>query len=496
MKENKFDGFCLNFSEKWQKFISALTDKLFAVQKGLDTKNTINKLIIAILCVAIFVGMYAANKNTPLAADDFSYNYIYTLDESDPNYPEISGGVFHVYGRVQSVSDIVSSMKAHYYTMNGRILLHFLVQLMLLCGKQYFNFINAAMYVALLLLIYKHCVGKKPQTHNAVLFMIIGLAVWTFSLDWGMTNVWLDGSINYLWGSVIRLTALLPFRLCADGAEQKHPLIMIIPMLILCTAAGATNENSGAAFIGICVLYLIYYRVKKIKIHIWQVIGILGAAAGLGFCCLAPANSNRVAEWDGRGNSLIERIIHIPANYIRFIGVFIGLFFAIALILYFYGKKDKEYKISIAFIYLLGSVGGALAMLATPYFPTRAWYGVTICAVISVCSLANQIKITPQIMRLTLTVGVAAWMLWGSMSYIHMIQDAKDVMEQYNQRVEYIEEQKALGNYDISLERINPQDDHSPLYKVSDLGQTPTEWQNVTKSMYYGLHSITTINTH
>lgn len=496
MQEKKFDSFCLKFSEKWQKFISLVTDKLFAFQSGLETKNVINIVIIALLCVSIFAAMYITNKSTPFAADDFLYHYIHTRNEDDPNYPEIiCEADFHINGRVQSISDIVKSMKAHYYTMNGRLFLHSLVQLMLLWGKQYFNFINSAMYVALLLLIYKHCVGKKPKVHNAVLFAAIGLAVWTFAPAWGITNVWLDGSINYLWGSVIRLTALLPFRLYADDGVQKRPLLALLPMLILCTAAGATNENTGAAFIGMCVLYLIYYAVNKMKIRLWQVTGIIGTLVGFAFTCLSPANSNRVEFWNQRGNSIIKRITHIPANYIRFIGVFLGMFFVLSLFLYFYGKKNKEYKIGIPFIYLLGSIGGAFVMVAAPYFPPRAWYGIAICAIISVCSLLSQIKITPQVMRLALTIGIVFWTIWGAVSYAHMIKDARNVMKQYNERVEYIEEQKALGNYDVYLSRLKVEDEHSPLYGVTDLGQTPNDWQNVTKAMYYGLHSITTVNT-
>lgn len=494
MQENRIDSFCSRFSDKWQKFIESLLKKIFDLQKTLDTKSRINIAIIAMLCIAIFAGMYIANVNTPLAADDFSYNYIYSED-GDPDYPG-EDGTFQIGDRVQSVSDIITSMKSHYFNMNGRVFLHFLVQLMLLLGKPLFNVINSAMYVALLLLMYKHCLGKS-KNHNAVLFAVIGLAFWTFSsTTWGVTNVWLDGSINYLWGSVIRLAALLPFRLYADSKEEKKPLLFLVPTFILCIAAGATNENTGAAFIGMCVLYLIYYRVKKIKIHLWQITGLFGALAGFAFICLAPANFKRVDTWNQEGgNSLKERIINIPGNYIRFIFVFVAVFFMLSLLLYFYGKEKREYRIGIGFIYLLGSVGGSFIMLTTPYFPERAWSGVRICAILAVGFLLAQIKLTPPVLRLTVTIGAVFWTAWGAMSYVHMIQDAKSVMAQYNQRVEYIEEQKALGNYDIELTRITPLDIRSPLYQLPDLAPESSGWQNVTKSKYYGLRSITTINT-
>lgn len=131
-------------------------------------------------------------------------------------------------------------------------------------------------------------------------------------------------------------------------------------------------------------------------------------------------------------------------------------------------------------------------MLASPTMPKRAWQGLAMCALVAAGNLFAQMKLTPRSLRLCLTIGTVIWLACSSISYIHMIQDAKYVMIRYEQREEYIEEQKSLGNYDIKLIRINPQDPHSPLYGVADLGETPDEWQNVTKAKYYGLHSITT----
>ena len=86
-------------------------------------------------------------------------------------------------------------------------------------------------------------------------------------------------------------------------------------------------KNTGAAFIGMCALYLIYYKVKKVKIHIWQVTGLAGALAGFGFMCLSPGNFLRITTMGTTTNqSFTQRLIHIPGNYIRYIGVFAAIF--------------------------------------------------------------------------------------------------------------------------------------------------------------------------
>ena len=58
-----------------------------------------------------------------------------------------------------------------------------------------------------------------------------------------MTVLWASGSVNYLWSSVIRLAALLPFRLWADKQHFAVPQVLIaFIMLPLSLLAGATNE--------------------------------------------------------------------------------------------------------------------------------------------------------------------------------------------------------------------------------------------------------------
>ena len=140
---------------------------------------------------------------------------------------------------------------------------------------------------------------------------------------------------------------------------------------------------------------------------------------------------------------------------------------------------------------MLGAVAGALVMIATPYFPSRAWIGVIVCAIISVGNLLYQLEITSSELRQIVTVGVLIWCVWGSMSYVHMIQDATEVMTLYDERVAYIEEQKELGNYDVCLDSIEAEDEHSPVYKLPDLSDDTDGWLNTSKARYYGLNSIT-----
>ena len=62
---------------------------------------------------------YAFNLQTALIADDYNYRFIFGTANQ----------------RVEHIFDIIESMRAHYHTMNGRLILHSLTQLFLLWGK-------------------------------------------------------------------------------------------------------------------------------------------------------------------------------------------------------------------------------------------------------------------------------------------------------------------------------------------------------------------------
>lgn len=494
MTETKFDSFCGKISAKWQRFIDFIYEKFTLAESTLTSSHKINTSIIAILCVFIFVFMLFVNSKTPLILDDYPYNFIFLEeDEFPPDFEEsVSDSEFFVTGeKITSINDIIKSMTAHYKTMNGRVVLHFIVQLMMLIGKPVFNVLNSFMYVIFLLLVYKHCIGKAKKSNNAVLFVLICVCIWTFNTSWGQFFVWMDGSINYLWSAVIRLTVLLAFRLYADDGKQKRPVLKTIFIVIGCAIAGATNENTSAAFIGMICLFMIYYRVKKFKIPAWSFLGLISALAGFAFMCLAPGNSKRT---DSLTNSLLSRIINIPMKAIFSFSVFLAIFLILAMLLYLNSRKDKNYKISIGVIYIIGAFGGAFVMIAASYFPERAWFGLKNLCIIAVGCLVYQLKLTPVIYRQITLIAAVFWSVWAAISCAHFTRDAINIMNQHNERIEHIEEQKRLGNFDVYLAQIESKDERSPFYQYEWISAKDDKWQNKAMAKYYGLNSITLLN--
>ena len=87
-------------------------------------------LVLAALCLGVFLLLLYCNLHTDLVADD--YRYCFSFADGS---------------RISAVRQIFPSMAAHRLSMNGRLIPHFLVQLFLMAPKAVFNLVNALMFL-------------------------------------------------------------------------------------------------------------------------------------------------------------------------------------------------------------------------------------------------------------------------------------------------------------------------------------------------------------
>lgn len=466
-----------SFNEAGKK----LYEKACSVTERIEKNNRLNLMLIAVICVVLFGVMQFFNMSTHLAADDYAYNFVFIDDGTNV------AGNFVTGERLSSVSDILRSMQAHYNTINGRVVIHFLVQLMMLAGKSVFNVLNSLMFVALIMLMYLHCKGRAKQ-HNATLFVMLALAVWSFAPGLGVTVFWLDGSVNYLWGSVIRLAVLLPFRFYYDSGKCGKTIPMVFFMAVASFVAGATNENTSAAFVGLCVLFMVLYKLRGQKLPAWGFSSIISAVCGYAFMVFAPATFGRMNDMGGILK--LKYIAVMACNSIEVFCPYVAVFIIVALVLYFTGKDKTKLNILLPACYMLAAFAGDAVMLFSPYFPERAWFGMHVAAIVSVGMLVYQLKVSERFVRQCVSVAAVFWAIWGSYSVARTAYDAYIVDSKFDARDAYIEEQIAQGNYDITVRLISPEEKRSPHYGVADLYDNPESRINKDMAKYYGLNSI------
>jgi len=471
--------------EKWQKNLSKKSNKAYTnlcnSADKFDKNNRINLIFICLICVIAFAFAFFMNSKTHISLDDYAYHFIFLEEDTG------DGGTFNTGERVESISDIFTSMKAHYNTVNGRVVLHFIVQLMLLLGKPVFNVFNSAVLVLLILLIYLHCKGKYKR-QSAAVFIMCALGVWTFAPSLGLTIFWLDGSINYMWGSVFRLAALLPFRFYYDSGKLSRQWLVVLPIMLMCILAGASNENTSAAFIFMILIYIVLYCCKGFKVPVWAPVGFVSAVASYLFMVLSPSIYSRVTA--ERKMPMIKYMVILLSNMVDKLMPFIAAALILATLLAVLKKKEKV-SLALPFVYMLGACAGAFMMTFSKYFPNRAWFGCIIMAIISVGMLVYQLTLCDNaVVRRVVLICALCWMVWGVFSFARSAYDAMLVDKAFDARDAYIEQQKAKGNHNLIIRSINPGEKRSPHYGVSDLSDDPEHMRNIDMAKYYGLNSV------
>ena len=437
---------------------------------------------IVFLTILVFAFFYIFNLYTPLYADDYSYSVSFLTKE-----------------RITSIYDIFISQIAHYKTMNGRSITHFLAQLFLYIGKPTFNIINSCVFIALIYLIYFHSYGTFKNIKISWL-LLINFILWALTPAFGQSFLWITGSSNYMYGIFIILIFLIPYRISLNDnyINQKSNLIVdIIKGMVFLFAgviAGWTNENTGAALIFIILLVLINNKITKKRFSIWMFTGLIGSLIGFGMILFSPGQATRLSESGGFGGiiTLFKRFFFISFNLFTYITpLLILLGFCLILYLFYFKNKIDFKNLNKFVIYFLGGIVSVYCMIVAPFFPDRVWSGCIIIFTIAIGNIYslidwNSINLTKYC---NICLVVICVLNFGS-NYMNAFFELKYVKNQNDLRVNYILEEKEKGNLDVSIEPIVSHSKYSCFDYNGDLNKDKNVWPNTAIARYYGLNTV------
>ena len=141
--------------------------------------------------------------------------------------------------------------------------------------------------------------GRVPKNKEDVLsFIFIAFCLITLN-DFAATMLWNSGWVNYLFGFMLIVYFLLPFRLYYQSVIEKRdfklPFYLVILMIPVVFCAGMASEHMGLWSICFTFLFLVYQKIKNIKIPWWQF--FLFLIFSIGWLCLyfSPGNAARMA---------------------------------------------------------------------------------------------------------------------------------------------------------------------------------------------------------
>ena len=450
--------------------------------KSLYENKKIKTVIFLLICIVTFFMIYKLNKVTWFTGDDYRYHYIY---EDYMPTDDVQ--------RIQSFTDIIKSMKNHYYMWGGRITAHTLVQLFLMYDKALFNIANSIMFVLLALLIYLHCNTFKKMKCSLLLGIV--MLLWFSIPVFGQTVLWVSGSFNYLWCTSIILAFLLPYRLYAEKSKStKDDVISIGLMFLFGIISGCTNENTGGAMILLQILFIVYYKLSKKIIPKWGISGLLGSIIGFIFLVIAPGNYVRSEKSTlGLIYMLIRnlKIIMVNSYYYILNLILILIILSIILINFNRSSSEKFKNFIIPLMYVISGFASIGALILSPKMPERTWFGAVIFIIISIgylyCKLDfNNIILSQILITCILIFGIKVFMQY-KVAYIDILTTNTQVVEQ----IKVIEKEKKLGNKEISVKNISkPESTYNAFWGCPYLNGDKESWFNRWMAKYYGVDFI------
>ena len=262
----------------------------------------INVIVFSAVAVT-FLLILLLNLKTPLLADDFDYAFIYGTSD-----------------RVENIMDVFNSQYMHYFKWGGRSVVHFIAQIFLLLGKPIFNIVNSIVYILLVLLVCAN-INVKNKYMFAVSFVFTNLLIWFFVPAFGQDVLWLVGGCNYLWGAFFVVLNLYFYRKHLETPIANNAF-KCMGMFVLGFISGWTNENTSIAMIATIIMFIILYRIKKIKIPVWSIVGLIGSIMGCLFMLLAPGNYVRSSVFtDDRPLPIIwlDRFKNITVSFYNYL---------------------------------------------------------------------------------------------------------------------------------------------------------------------------------
>jgi len=388
-----------------------------------------------------------------------------------------------------------------YYTWTGRSVAHFLAEFWLLLGKPLFNVANTIVYCVFILLLQFHIMGSL-KNFNPLVFFCLNIFLWYFVPMWGQDFIWLTGSCNYLWTTVIILLFLVPFRKKIDDSGYRlnpfFSLLFFLPGVL----AGWTNENSGAAVLFMLIAYFALLRIRKNKLSLFDITGTAGFITGFIFLVAAPGNYVRAISEQAAQSSLNGGFIIILFK--RFLGITLKvlenysfIIIALSVFLYFEIVHHKKKKIpAVTWLYALAGMASIYSMLLSPSFPDRTFFIVIVfwCLTLGTLLVRYEPEI-PEIFRRNSKLILVSLFILFSSSFLFGARNTVGIYLKWRDRLQYIESEKQKGNFDIEVKAPIPATNrHTAPYRLDDISNDIYFWRNVDIAAYYGINSIKRIN--
>lgn len=448
------------------KFSMQLKEQYERILNKYDTSSKMRLCLFILLLIVFFINIYILNVHTTFVADDYN---------------------FHLVAQsIHSPQDYFAVLYQRYFSWTGRMISEFFTYLFFSLDKRGFNIINSFGYMFLVLLIYFNIVGRGKIYLSLLVF--INLFLFTFLPAFGQDLLWITGSANYLWSTLIALSYTLLWR-CYSPKQIKlynHPLFLIF-CTVLGFLAGVTNENTAIAIFFMSVIFIMCYKKWYNKIYVFSIVAAVSELLGSLFLILAPGNFVR-AEIAGH--------VSLLKNFYKTFG---DLFdpecflipLSLFLILYFLLKKANK---EIACIFAFTSIIAVFSLSASPtHFFGRVVLSGLVFMMIAVGILYTQIDFKNPKIKYVICLLSIFFMLGNIKLYNSARAYIMSYEDDYNINLQIIAQEKIAGNKNIIVNNISSKSRFCASYELKEIGPDPNHWVNGPAAKYFGIDTVKTI---
>lgn len=439
------------------------------------------KILFYLVIICAFVLIYIFNSKTFLAIDDFVYPFKFSRMPNS-NTKLISNPL-----------EIFSSMATHYKTWGGRVLSHFLLQLVFFIGIPFFNIFNSFMFVLLGIIMYKF-INIKDK-YNIIILFFIYFMLYSLIPSPATTIMWKSGSANYLWITVLVLGICYIYKKYYDNDNYiKCNILNNILLFIYGLLCGCSNENVGCAVIVLEILYIIGYKKKYNKVPIWAILGLVGTIIGYLFLVLAPGNYIRL---DSRYHyvkigSIPNRIIDLTIFTLSHIGELIILVITSFIFLIIKYKKHSIIKDYFhQFVFIITSIVSIYSLVISPMYPIRCLFFPFICLLIVFIYNISYINFDNIKIKRSMYVLICILIVILGIDYIKQYKYICESNKVISNEINYIRLQKSKGINDIVIDKMYKGRGRYNIYsELEFVCLEDNVWVNSWVSKYYGINSI------
>lgn len=423
------------------------------------------------MAALVFFALLALNCLTPYVADDYTFSFSYATGQ-----------------RLTGLFSVLESQWHHYFHWSGRFIIKCLAQGFTLLPKGVFNVLNAAVYTGLGLVLHRLALGQRRRYDPAVLALVY-LSLWMVSPVFGQTNLWMCGSVNYLWATFFCGAALLPY-----GLYLRRPFAARRWLAPACLAAGLVagwaSENTSAGLLVALVLSLGFFLWRDKKAPLWAWLGLLGALAGFALLILAPGNYQRQdTAADPRGPLTVLAVRFLTAleqlasdGGLWLLALFGALLCLLAL------QKPKAAGLAWPLILFAAAMGANFAMILSPVYYDRSTHGVF--AYLTAACAACAVQLEGKTVRRALAAGAAGLAMAAAVQFVWAGYDIASFFVMRQTREAAILASAAAGEAEQVTYAIEPYTRWCAGFGLPDLRQDPDDWVCADTAKYYGLDSL------